>query len=168
MFDIISTNSFYLEFKYIYASEEYPNYISTYNDPMGIFVTTNRVGTNWIITATNNIAIIPGTTNVPISVATINGGWEGNLGEVILEPANPQFYVDNFDPILRSINTNAAPSAVFTTQFDGMTVLLKAKCWIQANVATRIKVGVEDYNDGSFDSAVFLRDWEADSCGQNQ
>ncbi len=165
-FNISSTNSFFLEFKYIYASEEYPNYINTFNDPMGIFVTTNQSGTNWIITTNNNIAVVPGTTNVSVSVATINGGFENGNG-VVIAPANPQFYVDNFDPILSSVISNAAPSAVFNIQFDGMTILLKTKYWIQANVTTHIKIGVEDYADAGFDSAVFIKNWETDSCSQN-
>ena len=68
-FDIISTNSFTLQFQYIFASEEYPEFIGQppngYNDPMAVFVSTNRVGTNWINSITNDFALVPGTTQRP-------------------------------------------------------------------------------------------------------
>ena len=32
------------------------------------------MGTNWINSITNDFALMPGTTNVPVSVNTINGG----------------------------------------------------------------------------------------------
>ena len=74
-FDIISTVSFTLQFQYVFASEEYPEFSgSKYNDPLGIFVSTNFDGTNWVNSITNDLALVPGTTNVPVTVDTINGG----------------------------------------------------------------------------------------------
>jgi hypothetical protein len=35
---------------------------------MAIFFNTNRMGASWIITTNNNIAWVPGTTNMPVSV----------------------------------------------------------------------------------------------------
>lgn len=101
-FDIVATNSFTLTFQYVYASEEYPEWIASppdgFNDPMAIFVTTNRVGTNWIITTNSNIALVPGTANVPVSVTTINGGYTNMTSGSFNLPVNPQHYVDNDDP----------------------------------------------------------------------
>ncbi len=72
-FDILSSNSSTLRFQYVFTSEEYPEYIAPYNDPLAIFVSTNRVGTNWINSITNDLALVPGTGNLPVSVNTING-----------------------------------------------------------------------------------------------
>ena len=72
-FDIISTNAFTLKFQYVFASEEYPEFINDFNDPMAIFVSTNRIGTNWIYSITNDLALVP-RTNLPVSVNNINGG----------------------------------------------------------------------------------------------
>jgi hypothetical protein len=60
-----------LKVKYVFASEEYPEYVGTgYNDVMAVFVN----GTN--------CALVPGTTT-PVSINTVNAG------------ANSQYYVDN-------------------------------------------------------------------------
>jgi len=160
-FDIISTNSFTLQFRYIFASEEYPEYISTsggynYNDPMAIFVSTNRVGTNWNNSITNDIALVPGTTNVPISVNTINGGGY-SLVDLTVDPAsNPQFYRDNHDPDNSPLPAYAARAQVFNIQYDGTTVLLMAQKLISAGVTNHVKIAIADYNDAYYDSAVFI------------
>ena len=163
-FDIISTNSFTLQFQYIFASEEYPEWIGEYNDPMAIFVSTNLVGTNWINSITNDFALVPGTTNVPVSVNTINGGClsDANNGQYV-PPTNPQYYVDNHDPVY-SAATNAAPAPEFNIQYDGMTVLLTAQTLISANVTNHVKVAIEDYGDASYDSAVLINTWSPSQC----
>jgi hypothetical protein len=158
-FDIISTNSFTLQFQYIFASEEYPEWIGQYNDPMAIFVSTNEVGTNWINSITNDLALVPGTTNVPVSINTINGGSLGGsfYGEDLatVSPSNAQYYVDNDDPEYIAA-TNAAPAQEFNIQYDGMTVLLTAQTFISANVTNHVKIAIADYGDHVFDSAVFI------------
>ena len=150
---MVSTNSFTLQFQYIFASEEYPEWIGSYNDPMAIFVSTNRVGTNWINSITNDIALVPGTTNVPVSVNTINGGCE----QYHILPTNPQYYVDNHDPDYSAMPPYAAPAPEFKIQYDGMTVLLTAQTFISANVTNHVKIAIADYLDPNWDSAVFIR-----------
>jgi hypothetical protein len=151
-FDIISTNSFTLQFQYVYASEEYPEWISGYNDPMAIFVSTNFDGTNWLNGPTNDFALVPGTTNVPVNVSTINGG----CSQEYISPTNPQYYVDNHDPDYSAMSPYAAPAGAFNIQYDGMTVLLTAQIPITAGVTNHVKIGVEDYDDDEYDSAVFI------------
>lgn len=53
---------------------------------------------------------------------------------------------------------------MFNIEYDGMTVLLKAEVPIDANVTNRFKIGIEDYSDASYDSAVFLRAWSPEVC----
>jgi hypothetical protein len=168
-FDLVSSNSFVLQFQYVFASEEYPEWLGGkdgYNDPMAIFVSTNRVGTNWTIDATNNIALVPGTYQ-HVSVNTINGGGTNANTHDYVPPSNPQFYVDNGDP---QYSTNAA---AFNIQYDGMTVLLTGKIFVSANVTNHIKIGIADYagasgDDRIYDSAVFIKTWTAVSCCQCQ
>ena len=155
-FDIISTNSFTLQFQYIFASEEYPEWIGQYNDPMAIFVSTNRMGTNWINSITNDIALVPGTTNVPVSVNTINGGCAKNVFAYYDVPTNPKYYVDNDDPSYSAVPPYAALAPVFNIQYDGMTVLLTAETYISAGVTNHVKIAIADYLDASWDSAVFI------------
>jgi hypothetical protein len=159
-FDVFSTNSPILAFQYVFASEEYPEWIGQYNDPMAIFASTNRVGTQWIHEPLNNIALVPCTTNVLVGVGTVNGGDAG--GEPT--PTNPQFYLDNHDPYYPAEAPYAMDVPVFNVQYDGMTVLLTAQTFVTANVTTRLKIGVADYagpegNDRIWDSSVFLKSW---------
>jgi hypothetical protein len=162
-FDIISTNSFTLQFQYVFASEEYPEFIGAFNDPMAIFVSTNFDGTNWINSITNDLALVPGTTNVPVSVNTINGGCIGDYYGTNNPPINSQFYLDNHDPnniFYWTSATNAAPIQEFNIQYDGMTVLLTAQTYITAGVTNHVKIGIADYagtiGDDIYDSAVFI------------
>lgn len=155
-FDIISSNSFLLQFKYIFASEEYPEYINTtngYSDPMAIFVSTNYNGTNWVINTTNNIALVPGTSTA-VTVNSINGGGT-NISNVYVPPANPQYYVDNGDP------NYSTKTPIFNLQYDGTTVLLTAQIQVSANVTNHIKIAIEDFGDAILDSALFLKAWSS-------
>jgi len=160
-FDIISTNSFTLQFQYIFASEEYPEYISHYNDPMAIFVSTNRVGTNWVNSITDDLALVPGTTNVPVSVNSINGGCVSDAYYGYDSPTNAQYYVDNHDPDYSAVPPYAVAAPVFNIQYDGMTVLLTAQAPISANVTNHVKITIADYGDWIYDSAAFLRAWSS-------
>ncbi len=117
-------------------------------------------------TTNNNIAWVPGTTNVPVSVNTINGGCvsdAGNYGRYDA-PTNAQYYVDNHDPGGWLAATNAAPAQEFNIQYDGMTVLLMAQTNISANITYHIKIAVADYSDSVFDSAVFIKRWAFCQC----
>jgi hypothetical protein len=159
-FDVISTNSCTLLFRYVYASEEYPEYTgSLYTDPMGIFVTTNRTNGQWQIGATNNIAFIPGDDNVPVRINTVHGGLVGSHS-----PTNALYYVDNHDPYYPSAPPYSMGEPVFDVQYDGMTVLLEAEACITANVTNHVKIAIADYTDWLYDSAVFLEVWSASQC----
>ena len=166
-FDVVSSNSFVLQFQYIFASEEYPEWIGDYNDPVAFFVTTNRVGANWIITTNNNIALIPGT-NLPVTVNMINGGGLNIGSQVYYQPTNPQFYVDNADPFYSADPLYSASAPVFNIQYDGTTVRLTAQIPVSANVTNHIKIAIEDYGDDVLDSAIFIKAWEPGPCCQCQ
>ncbi len=155
-FDIISSNSFVLQFQYVFASEEYPECLSSSlygdaagpNDVMGIFVSTNRSGTQWIIANSNDIALVPGTT-LPVCVNSIHGAGTGNQG-IYVPPTNSQYYVDNWF-------TNSRANI----QYDGMTTLLTNQTQISSNVITHIKIAIEDDWDHVLDSAVFIKAWSS-------
>jgi hypothetical protein len=167
-FDITPTNSFTLQFRYIFASEEYPEYIgnenSGYNDPMAIFVTTNEDGANWVCNVTNDLAVVPGLTNVPISVNNINGGYTNSYSGAHVAPTNVQYYVDNHDPdnqdspnlTYSSVPPYAAPVPVYNLQYDGFTTLQTVQTNLSAHVTYHIKIAIEDYLDPVWDSAVFI------------
>ncbi len=163
-FDILSTNAFPLRFRYIFASEEYPEWIGSYNDPFAIFVITNRVGTNWMNSITNDLALVPGTGNLPVSVNSINGGCTADWYGHQIPSTNPQYYIDNHDPNYSAL-TGAVAAPVFNIQYDGMTVLLTVETPVLANATTHIKLAISDYGGGItpnnpyWDSAAFVEAW---------
>ncbi len=159
-FDFNSSTTFTWQVQYIYASEEYPEYISTtggYNDPMAIFVTQNYSGGHWVITPSDNIALVPGTTT-PVSVNSINGGGHSEVTHSVLSAINPQYYVDNHDPHpWFPLPPYATVAPVYNIQYDGTTTVLTGTKSISASVTYHVKIGVADYQDDRYDSAVFVK-----------
>ncbi|OFX75831.1 MAG: hypothetical protein A2X12_04960 [Bacteroidetes bacterium GWE2_29_8] len=116
------------EFKYIFGSEEYPEYVGTdYNDVFGFFITgPNPAGGNY---NKKNIALIPGT-NISITMNNVNNY------------SYSQYYVDN---------TNGA-----TIQFDGFTKLFTASANVIKGSTYHVKIAIADVGDGSYDSGIFI------------
>jgi hypothetical protein len=159
-FDVRSASAFVLTFQYVYASEEYPEWISQYNDPMAIFVNGTAPA--------NNLAVLPGT-SLPVSVSSINGGCV----EKFTPAANPVYYADNHDggnpyATYHALDPYAVLAPVFNVQYDGMTVLLKAQTTIPANVTRHVKIAIADYagdnEDHCWSSTVFLKAWSPEPC----
>jgi len=124
-----------IRFRYVFGSEEYPEYISSYNDVFGFFVTGPKPsGGNY---TNQNIAIVPGTTNTPVSIYNINNG-SNNTGPCV----NCQYYVDN--------------SSGLTIEFDGMTTVLTAWAVVIPCQTYHIKLAIGDAGDHILDSGVFL------------
>ena len=51
-------------FSYVFASAEYPNFIGSFNDPMGLFVNGTA--------AANNVAILPIAGSIPVTINNVN------------------------------------------------------------------------------------------------
>lgn len=129
-----------MRFRYVFGSEEYPEYVNSFNDVFGFFVSGTDPDT-YLPFTDKNIAIVPGTTNVIVSINNINN----------VNPNNPQYYVDN---------TNGA-----TIEYDGFTTVLTA--WIKVVPCTyyHIKLSIADANDEVLDSGVFLEEGSFSSAG---
>ena len=125
-------------FRYVFASDEYPEYIrSAYNDIFAFFVTgPNPLGGDYNDT---NIAIIPGT-NLPVSIHNIN------------PITNSQLYVDNFG------GSWGDPALWDTTQieYDGFTTVLTAYVHVVPCSLYHMRISLSDVNDSSLDCGVFL------------
>lgn len=120
-----------VKFKYVFGSEEYPNYVCTsFNDVFGFFISGPG------IVGKENIALIPGTTT-PVAISTVNGG-----GTTC--PSNSTYYVDN------------AAQMGATISYNGLTTVLEASHSIQPCQVYHIKLAIADVGDGSYDSGVFL------------
>lgn len=124
-----------IRFRYVFGSEEYPEYVFSYNDVFGFFISgPNPAGGNF---TNKNIAIVPGTTNTPVSIYNINNGSSNN-GPCV----NCSYYVDN--------------TGGLTVEFDGMTTVLTAWSVVVPCQSYHMKLAIGDAGDHILDSGVFL------------
>lgn len=143
-----------LKFSYVFASEEYPEYVcSSYNDVFAFFLTGPKPGGGNYSNA--NLAIIPGT-NMAVTINNVNNG---SAQSGACTNINAAYYVDNGD----GSNPNANP----TVQFDGFTVPLEAKAAVVPGQTYHIKIAIADAGDNVFESAVFLLEKSFSSLPQS-
>ncbi|GAB1450156.1 hypothetical protein MASR2M47_02120 [Draconibacterium sp.] len=129
-----------LEFKYVFASEEYIEYCETsYNDAFGFFLSGPGISGPYTNNAVN-LATIPG--NIVVSINTIHPAGK-NVNNQNFSAKNAQYYLDN---------PNGSP----TMQFDGSTVELTATYPVIPCQTYRIKMAVADASDQKWDAGVFL------------
>lgn len=122
-----------VEFRYVFASEEYPEYVgSQFNDVFGFFISGPGVGNNV------NIARIPGS-NQPVTINNVNAG------------SNSAFFVNN-----GTGTTAPQNSSNFYVQYDGFTTVLTARANVICGETYRIILAIADVGDGIFDSGIFL------------
>jgi PKD repeat protein len=121
-----------LAFQFVFGSEEYPEYVNSTNDAFGFFITGSDPFTlqNFI---QQNIAIVPGTLNTPISIGTINN----------VMPSFPQFYVDN--------------TGGQELQYDGYTTPLTILWPVINGAMYHLKIAIADGGDHAYDSGIFLK-----------
>jgi hypothetical protein len=125
-----------LTFDYVFASEEYNEYVhSDFNDVFAFFVENAGVKVN--------CAVVP-TTGEPVSINTINNG--NPFGTPPMN--NPEFYINN---------DLSDGGGTINTQADGLTVVLTCNASVTPGVTNHIKLAIADASDFILDSWVFLR-----------
>ena len=135
-FDFIPTSDV-ISFKYVFGSEEYLEFVTSFNDAFGFFLSgPNPSGGNYV---DQNLAIVPGTVNTPVSIFNVN-----NI-------SNSTYYVDNGTGATAPQNSD--PTVI---QFDGFTTPLTATADVNCGDIYHIKIVVADVNDFAYDSGVFL------------
>ena len=151
-----------LRFKYVFASEEYPEYACTnFNDVFGFFLSgPNPSGGNYI---GENIALVPDLsdpsgltfTDLPVAINYVNPGVPGSAGGTVENCSPPNgslaysaYYNDN--------------SGSTTLTYDGYLDVFIAQAIVIPCQEYTIKLAVSDVGDGIFDTGVFL---EAKSFG---
>ncbi len=125
-FDFTPTLSDTIRFNYVFASEEYPEYVgSSFTDRFLFLVKHDTL--DYV-----NIARVPGDT-IAVEINSIN------------QTTNSSYFV---------LNQGIPTAGNFA--FDGYTVPLEAKFYAQAGVTYTIKLVLGDLGDAVFDSALLL------------
>lgn len=149
-FDFIASSSSF-EFEYVFASEEYPEYVcSQYNDVFGFFLTGLDPVT--MVTTTKNIAVIPNSVSatypngMPVAINSLNSGVPGSSfsGSDCISLDNSSYYNDN------------QPGNPYI-QFDGYTTALPAGASVIPCETYHMKISIANVNDNTYDSGVFLK-----------
>ena len=137
-FDIVPACST-LNINYVFASEEYPEYVnSQYNDVFGFFISgPNPSGGNY-----NNFNIARLQNGTQVAINNINNGTN-NTGPCM----NCNYYVNNGDGTV---------SGGATIQFDGFTTPLTAAANVVPCSTYHLKLAIADAGDCDWDSGVFL------------
>jgi len=129
-----------MEFKYMFSSEEYLEYVHTsFNDAFGFFLSGPGITGPYQNNAVN-LALLPN--GDPVTINTIHPAGT-NIADQPYPSHNEAYYLDN-------------PQPSVTYQFDGGTVLLTATYAVIPCQTYHIKLTVADAFDQEFDGAVFL------------
>lgn len=159
-FDFV-TASENLSFHFVFASEEYLEYVgSKFNDVFAFFLEGPDL-------PKTNLAVLPDG-KTPITVNTVNN------------ERNSKYHVDNTyfntsDPFIWDVkNRKVIKNKHYMeeeeipphdTQFDGFTTVLEARHKVIPNEVYHIKIAIADVADGILDSGVFLEGGSFQSSG---
>lgn len=148
-FDFICTASS-VEFNYVFASEEYPEYVcSGFNDIFAFFIVGPDPETG--ISVSRNMAIIPGSQTdenpdgVAVAINSVNPGIAGSQGG-----SGDNCYYDY------SEYYNSNPLGSTGIQYDGYTTKLVATAAILPNTMYHMHISICNIGDNGYDSGVFL------------
>ncbi|WP_457619057.1 choice-of-anchor L domain-containing protein, partial [Lutibacter sp.] len=130
-----------IEFKFVFASEEYLEYVETqYNDAFGFFLSGPGISGSYTNNAVN-LAELPNgdavTTNNIHSAGT-------NVNGVTFPSKNDSYYINN-------------PSGSALMEYDGLTTELTATYTVIPGQTYKIKMAIADASDQQWDAGVFLR-----------
>ncbi len=123
-----------VRFKYVFASEEYPEFVgSEFNDVFAFFISGPGIPGG-----SQNMAIIPGT-NQPVAINNVNQNLNNN------------FFVNNGNGSQSPFNNDP-----FYVQYDGFTVPLEAYSKVQCGETYHLIIAIADVGDAIYDSGIFL------------
>ena len=170
-FDFVPVSNV-IQFNYIFASEEYANFVGgPFNDVFGFFITGPGIG-NGI--DPENIALLPTTETATriVSLNNVNDGArlydEHNCPKDIAEynPTEPEYFPynrdyyknipGNFSSCLRYPLTFDEINLHKSMQFNGRTVVLTAAATVTPCQTYHLKLAVANAADQAYQSGVFL------------
>lgn len=121
-----------IAFEYIFASDEYPEYVGKgFNDVFAFILTDIRARKE------QNLAIVPNT-QLPVHIDNINA------------QRNAKWFIDNTDRRSSPIHD--------ILEYDGMTQVLIAQARVVPGRYYRIKLAIADVDDAMLDSSVILKE----------
>ena len=130
-----------VEFKFIFASEEYLEYVNTaFNDAFGFFLSGPGISGTYTNNAIN-LAQLPNGDAVTINNIHSAGT---NVNNVSFPAVNDTYYLNN-------------PPASTTMEYDGSTVVLTATYAVTPGNNYKIKMAIADASDQKWDAGVFLK-----------
>ncbi len=130
-FDFVPQSTF-VEFRYVFGSEEYPEYVgAAFNDAFGFFISGPGIdGFNQYSNNARNIALVPSTFGELVCINSVN------------HLSNSQYYVNN--------------SGGTYIKYDGFTHVFTARSPVVPCSTYHIKLSISDIQDWAYDSGVFL------------
>ena len=145
-FDFLCGDLSSFTFQYVFASEEYNEFINgAYNDVFAFFLDGTDIS--------NNIALVPGFCSdpgIPVAINNVNCG-------------NPFTGVGpNCDCFLNNDLDDGGGS--IDTEMDGLTLVFFATGTVDPDVWHHIKIAIADAEDDIWDSNVFIKG-ESFDCG---
>jgi Divergent InlB B-repeat domain/Abnormal spindle-like microcephaly-assoc'd, ASPM-SPD-2-Hydin len=138
-FDFVP-NATLFTFQYVFASDEYPEFVFDFNDVFAFFLSQGGG-------AKKDIALIPGT-NTIVSINNVNNG-STDPTQLNIPPVNPQFYLDN--------NFQFPTASPLNTEMDGLTTVLSVQAAVVPGQTYHIKLAIADALDEDLDSNVFIK-----------
>lgn len=135
-------DSNYIAFNYVFASEEYNEYInSTHNDVFAFFVNGK------------NYALVPETKEI-VSVKTIN------------HKKNNKYYVNNscHDGAMGDNAPKLDANKCAQTEMDGFTKVMQVVAPVNKGVSNSIKLAIQDVDGGDYDSLVLISGMRSIPC----
>ena len=134
-----------VRFKYVFGSEEYPEYVgSQFNDVFAFFIAGPG------ISGAQNIARLP--SGVPVTINNVNNGTSSPApGVTPIGAVNPQYFVPNGNGSQAPYNGSSS-----YIQYDGFTKVLEAVSKVQCGQTYHLIIAIADAGDGIFDSGIFL------------
>ncbi len=142
-FDFVP-NSDFVSFKFVFASEEYDEYVCT-TQFFDVFALTIEGFTAPL--PLTNMALVPGTT-LPIGINSINNGSAGFLADGSCSGANESLAFSQY------YNLNVGTQVVY----DGFTIVMTAESQVVCGETYRLRFMIADGWDRSYDSVVFIEE----------
>lgn len=128
-----------IQFRYVFASEEYPEYVgSEFNDVFAFFISGPGIN------GSKNIALLPN--GSPVTINNVNNG-NTNSGPC----TNCAYYVYNGD----GSNAPYATDPKYI-QYNGFTRVLSANANVECGQTYHLILAIADVKDAKYDSGIFL------------